>query len=245
MRIPDAHRRHHREPGHGLPVGRHRRHRRRARVGLGEPVVAGGDRETGRHPLHVVLKRPRQGLVKVVQVEQQPPFRRGEHAEIRQVSIAAQLDIQARHRGVLQVRGHDLGRAPVKGERRDHHPAVADRHQVRLPGEVLRLQQGNRVRAIGRRPPPRMNQHGRPHPGLLAHGLPRADIQMLDCLHGHRGHLLFGHSFYRAARGGQAHHPRRGDARSERTPGGLSAAGGAALGVQPADAEHAPRPPGR
>jgi hypothetical protein len=47
-----------------------------------------------------------------------------------------------------EVGGHDLGRAPVEGERRDHHPAMADRHQVRLTGGVLLLEQGDRVGTV-------------------------------------------------------------------------------------------------
>ena len=84
-------------------------------------------------------KLPRQRLVDLFTSEQHLPLRRGEHAEVRQVSVAAQLDVKASDRGVLQIRGHDLGRAPVEGERRDHHPAMTHRHQVRLTGEVLLL----------------------------------------------------------------------------------------------------------
>ena len=96
--VPDVHRPHLRELGHRLPVGPHRRQRRRMRVRLGEPVVAGRDGEARRHPLHVVLERPRQRLVEVVQVEQQPPLGRGERAEVRQVRVAAQLGLQPGHR---------------------------------------------------------------------------------------------------------------------------------------------------
>ena len=44
--------------------------------------------------------------------------------------------------------------APVEGERRDHHPAMPHRHQVRLPGGVLLLQQRDRSARFmaGRRP---------------------------------------------------------------------------------------------
>ena len=41
------------------------------RVRRGEPVVAGGDGEAGRHPLQVVLEGTRQRLVEVVQAEHQ------------------------------------------------------------------------------------------------------------------------------------------------------------------------------
>ena len=187
--VPDVHRPHLRERGHRLPVGPHRRQRRRTRVRLGEPVVAGRDGEAGRHPLHVVLERPGQRLVEVVHVEQQDPLGRGEHAEVRQVRVAAQLGLQAGHRRVRQVRRHDLGRAPVEGERRDHHPAVADRHQVRLAGGVLLLQQADRVRAVRGRPPLRVARQSRPVPGLQTHGFAIVDARMRDLPHGHPAHL--------------------------------------------------------
>jgi hypothetical protein len=74
MRIPDLQPPHLREAGHRIPVGRHRRQRRRLGVARGEAVVLGGDGEAGRQPLDVVLERPREGLVEVVHVEQQPPL---------------------------------------------------------------------------------------------------------------------------------------------------------------------------
>ena len=60
---------------------------------------------------------PGKRLVEVVEVEQQRPLGRGEHAEVRQVGIAAQLDGQTGPRRVLQVGGHDLGRAAIERER--------------------------------------------------------------------------------------------------------------------------------
>jgi hypothetical protein len=65
----------------------------------------------GRHPLDVVFERSGEGLVEVVQIEQQPPLGRGEQPEVRQMSVTAQLHLEAGGRGVLQVGGHDLGRA--------------------------------------------------------------------------------------------------------------------------------------
>ena len=69
---------------------------------LREAVVARRDREARREALDVVLERARQRLVEVVEVEQQLPLRRGERAEVRQVGVAAQLDLQAGPRGVLR-----------------------------------------------------------------------------------------------------------------------------------------------
>jgi hypothetical protein len=145
MRVPDVHGAHLGEAGHGLPVGRHRRQRGRPCVGLAEAVVAGRDGEAGRHPLDVVLERPRQGLVEIIHIKQQPPLRRGEGPEVGQMRVPAQLDLEAGGGCAGEVGGHDLGRAPVEGERRDQHPPVPDRHQVGLAGGVLVLEQRDRV----------------------------------------------------------------------------------------------------
>ena len=65
-------------------------------------------------------------------------------------------------RRVPQVGGHDLGGAAVEGERRHHHPTVADRHQVRLAGRVLLLEQGHRIGPVRRRRPHRVAGPGSP-----------------------------------------------------------------------------------
>ena len=59
---------------------------------VGEAVVARGDQHAGRQPLDVPLPGARQRLVEVVDVEHQPPLGRGEHAEVRQVRVAAALN---------------------------------------------------------------------------------------------------------------------------------------------------------
>ena len=56
-----------------------------------EAAVAPGDLEARRQALDVPLPRPRQGLVEVVDVEDQPPVGGGEDAEVRQVGVAAHL----------------------------------------------------------------------------------------------------------------------------------------------------------
>jgi hypothetical protein len=91
--IPDGHRPHLGEAGHRLPIGGNRPQRGRLGVGLGEAVVLSRDGEAGRQPLDVVLERPREGLVEVVEVEQQPPLGRGEDPEVGEVGVAAQLHL--------------------------------------------------------------------------------------------------------------------------------------------------------
>ena len=102
--VPDVHRRQLGQRCHRLPVGPHRRERRRAGVFLGEPVMAGRDGEAGRHPLHVILKRPGQGFVEVVEIGQRPALGGGER--LRRSSTGGHRRTAARpggHRGVLQV----------------------------------------------------------------------------------------------------------------------------------------------
>ena len=73
---------------------------RRARFRPGVPVVARRQDEARRHPLHVALERPGQRLVEVVEVEHQPALGGGEDAEVGQVGVTAQLDLEAGGRGV-------------------------------------------------------------------------------------------------------------------------------------------------
>ena len=152
-RIPDVHGPHLGELGHRLPVGGNAGAGCRTCVGRREAVVPPADHEARRHALDVVLERARQRLVEVVQVEQQRALRRREHAEVRQVRVTAQLDVEPGGGGPREVGGHDLGRAPVEREGRDHHPAVTNRHQVLLAGGVLLLEQSHGVGTLGRRRP--------------------------------------------------------------------------------------------
>jgi len=57
---------------------------------------------------------PGEGLVEVVEVEDEPPLGRREHAEVREVGVAAELRRQARSRGAREVGRHDRGRARKK-----------------------------------------------------------------------------------------------------------------------------------
>ena len=75
--------------------------------------------------------------------------------------------------------------APVEGERRGHHPAVAHRHQVLLTGEVLLLEQGDRVGTVRGRDPSRMTRRRRPLPCLSARGHSVVDARMGDVPHCH------------------------------------------------------------
>ena len=82
----------------------------RAPLRAGQVAAAAGDLEAGGHPLDVPLERPGIGLVEVVHVEHEGPVGRGEPTEVRQVRVAAQLDVEPGPVGIgAEVGGH--GRA--------------------------------------------------------------------------------------------------------------------------------------
>jgi hypothetical protein len=88
------------------------------------------------------------GLVEVVEVEHQAPFRGGEHPEIAQVGVPAQLGIERGPGSAGQVGGHQQRRAAIEGELRHQHPSIPDRHQIRHPVGGLAVQQVDRI--VGR-----------------------------------------------------------------------------------------------
>ena len=144
----------------------------------GEAVVPSGHGQARRQPLDVPLERAGQGLVEVVDVEDQPPLRRGERAEIGQVRVPAQLHPQPRRGGRGQIRRHRQRRPPVERERRHQHPPVPDRHQLRHPRLRLPQQQPDRI------PRPAGGELGmgfqRGHrPGILTPGHPVRATQLL------------------------------------------------------------------
>jgi hypothetical protein len=91
VRVPGVQGAHRRGFPHPFPVFADARLHDRATVRRGEPQVAAGDLEARGQPLHVPLPRARQRLVEVVEVEHELALWRGEHPEVGQVRIAAQL----------------------------------------------------------------------------------------------------------------------------------------------------------
>jgi hypothetical protein len=96
------------------------------------------------------------------------------------MGVPTQLHLEAGGGGGGKVGGHDLGRSPVEGERRDQHPPVPDGDQVGLPGRVLLLQQRHRVGAVGGRRPSSVAVQRRPVPSLLALRLALVHARMWD-----------------------------------------------------------------
>jgi hypothetical protein len=116
-----------------------------------EAVGLGRDHHARREALDVPLPGPGERFVKVVDVEDEPTFGRGEDAEVRDVGVAAELSDEAGARRQREVGGHDLRRAAVEGERRGEHPAEADRDELLHARRVLALEELDRVGALRRR----------------------------------------------------------------------------------------------
>ena len=123
---------------------------------------------------------PGKRLVEIVDVEQQQPLRRSERAEVRQMRVAAQLHVQPGRRRVRQIGGHDLRRTPIEGERGRHHPTVPHRNQVRVPGGILRLEQGHRIRTIRCRYPAIMSIWWCSRPRVLTVRSPLSNARVCD-----------------------------------------------------------------
>jgi hypothetical protein len=145
----------------------------------GEPVVPARHRQAGRQPLDVPLERPGQRFVEIVDVEDQPPLRRGERPEIGQVRIPAQLHLKPRGRRAGQIRRHRQRRPPVKRERRHQHPPMPHRHQLRHTALGLPQQQPHRVPRLARREL-RMRLQRSQRPGILP---PRHPVRMAQLFH--------------------------------------------------------------
>ena len=82
---------------------------------------------------------------KSLTIEHEPPLGRGEHPEIRQMRVPAALHRQPRPRRRREIMGHDHRRPAIERKRRDQHPPVTDRHQLRHPRLRLTLEQVDRI----------------------------------------------------------------------------------------------------
>ena len=107
-------------------------------VTLVEAPVPARDLEARGQPLDVPLPGSRNRLVEVVEVEHQVPLGRGVAAEVRQVRVPAQLDLDPGRGRRGEVRGHHRGAAPEEGERGGEHPPVPQRDQLLDPSRRCR-----------------------------------------------------------------------------------------------------------
>src|ERR1035441_953644 len=78
------------------------------------------EHNTRGQPFHIPLPWCVQGFVKVVDVEDEPPFRRTETAKIADMAIAARLNESSVLRRRGKIRRHQGSRAAKERERRLH-----------------------------------------------------------------------------------------------------------------------------
>jgi hypothetical protein len=103
---------------------------------LAEAVLPPGDPDAGHQPAQVPFPGAGVGLVEVVQVEDEFPFRGGVEAEIAQVGVAADDRGDAGVRQRREIVGHDVGRAAEERVGRGDHAADPDRDQPVEPALV-------------------------------------------------------------------------------------------------------------
>ncbi len=134
--------------------------------------MAGGDDDAGRESLDVPLPGSRQGFVEIVYIEEDVALRRGEAAEIHQVSVAASLHAQSGLWGRRQIGRHDRGRPAIEGERRLGHASEANWDQRRDSALVGLAQKLDRIAPILGRLPTAMRGSRRRIAQRLACGAP-------------------------------------------------------------------------
>ena len=117
-----------------------------APVGGRETAFAAQDLDARSEALHVPFPGAGKCLVEVVDVEQDLSLGRAEEAEVRQVGIAAQLDVDARARRRRQVGGH-------------HERRRLDRTRTATPASAR--SESGRAPTPGSRPAPRGARSGR------------------------------------------------------------------------------------
>ncbi len=149
--VPDLERRELGERAHPGPVGFHRYRGSRARAFLGIASRQPSDRHARGQPLEVRREvDPRQGLVEIVDVEDDVFLGRGERAEVHQVAIAACLYRDAGGGLMLEVVGHHGRGAAQEGERARGHALIAHRHEL---GHARAVGGGEDFDRIARRGP--------------------------------------------------------------------------------------------
>ena len=132
--VPDVELPHPSPAVHGFPVRRRDREVGGLALGVVEAAISSGDREAGRQPLDVPLERARQGLVEVVDAEDEPAVRGGVRPEVGQVGIAAELHGQAGAGNLREVGSHQVGGAAEERERATPACGRSGSGPARAPG---------------------------------------------------------------------------------------------------------------
>jgi len=142
-----------RKAGPGIFFNLYRLQRGTAGLGVGVPVGAGGHGDGGREPFDVPFEGAGEGLVEVVEVEEQGAFRGGVQTEVEQMRVAAQLHGEPGVGLGGEVGGHHGGGTAQEGERRGGHPPVPDRQQLGQAVAALPFQYGDGVGPVDGRDP--------------------------------------------------------------------------------------------
>ena len=121
--------------------------------------LAGRHHDARGEALDVPLPRRGDRLVEVAHVEDEPPLRRREDAEVAEVRVAAGLHVDLGMRQVREVPRHDHRRAAQERERRSEHAAPAHGRELSQTGNVRLLEHVHGIRPLGeRRWPGRMTR---------------------------------------------------------------------------------------
>jgi hypothetical protein len=115
-RVPDLQRPHLAELGEVGAIGTYARERTVPAICLAEVQPTSDDEACG-EALDVPLPRGRERLVEVVDVEDDAALGRREAAKVHQMSVAASLHAETRHRRAREIHRHVERRASVEGER--------------------------------------------------------------------------------------------------------------------------------
>ena len=191
--VPDVDLRHGGVLRHGPPILPCAGQRRVSNHILGKAVVAGREHERGGQALDIPFEWPGIGLIEVVDIEDRHAIRCGEETEVRQVSVAAELDLKPARRLSSEVAGHDDRGSPIEGEGTRPHALVTQGEEGGDARLLLLLQQGDRVRTIGGGLVDALNLAGHRLTGCLAirRALGRGEVGAegeIDLGFGLRGH---------------------------------------------------------
>ena len=178
LEVPQIPHLHFAERGHVLAVGPDTGEDRILGGGFAEAVVATCDHDARRKTLEVPLPGRREGLIEIVDGEDESPLWGGETPEVDQVGVSAALHADAGGRSARQIIRHGERRAPVEGEGRLHHAPVAKGKEIGESPRIGLQHQADGVRPVVRRLPCGVRIARTLVPQCLAHCQPLSSRRM-------------------------------------------------------------------
>ncbi len=154
---------------HPVAIGVDRRRDRGIRLRGLHPVLPRRHHQAGGQAGHVPLEGPGQGLVEVAQVEVEVALGRGPQAEVQDVGVTAELDLDAAVRPGGEVGRHDGGGAAVEVPRRKGHALMPEPGELGEPDVVLRQERVHGIVPAGPFVPVTQVSPGGQYPGLPTH----------------------------------------------------------------------------